>query len=115
MPSKAVVLVVASFLLVVLIFSLYSIPAVFARIDRGPISCAERMQSYMLLCCQTETDSTTGISINWCTWCDNTDPPSNCGPRFSLHSGLVNGTAAPTPAGNVLPPSNGTGTLPLEA
>ena len=105
MPIKPVVLVVASFLIAALIFSLYSIPAVFARISRGPIGCTPHgigAPGPQVLCCQTETDSTTGITINWCTLCDDTEPPSNCGPRFQAHGG-GSPTVGPTQTGNGLP------------
>ncbi|HET7147551.1 MAG TPA: hypothetical protein VFI73_03545 [Candidatus Nitrosopolaris sp.] len=111
MPTNTVVLGVACFLSVVVILSLYSIPAVSARISRGPISCTPHgvgAPGPQVLCCQTETDSATGISINWCTLCDDTEPPSNCGPRFQAHGG-GNPTVGPTQPGTGFP---NTGAIP---
>jgi hypothetical protein len=117
MPNRknAVVLVVITILAVALIFSLYSIPAVFARISKGPISCTptnatrggEGSTIKQIRCCQTETDSTTGVSITYCTYCDDTDPPSNCGPRYVSHGG-DNPTVGPTQSGNGLPSTGAT-------
>jgi hypothetical protein len=36
-----------------------------------------------IACCQDFTYSD-GIEITWCSNCDNTQPPSNCGPRYVL-------------------------------
>ena len=115
MPSKAVLgVVVTSFLIVVLIFSLYSIPDVFARkITKGPIECYGNpnsgASSSLVTCCQNTIDSS-GLEIKYCTNCE-LPGPTNCGPRYEAHGGGVNPTVGPTPAGNALPPpGNNTGT-----
>lgn len=112
MLSKAVVLVVASFLLVVLVFSLVSIP-VFARRSNGPITCHVPDIPYapplppQIECCQTVTDSE-GIAITYCTLCDDTEPPSNCSPRYTVHQGTTT-TGVPTPPTSGTLPVNNTG------
>jgi hypothetical protein len=53
-------------------------------------------------CCQSFRDGK--IETLWCTQCDNTVPPSNCGPRYEANRGVANPTGVPTPAGNALPP-----------
>jgi len=53
-------------------------------------------------CCQSFRDGK--IETQWCTQCDNTVPPSNCGPRYQANRGVANPTGVSTPAGNALPP-----------
>src|SRR6266487_4679631 len=121
MPSKAVVFVLASFLLLVLVCSIYSKPVVLAKpVSKGPITCetvyhpggspSAPSTSLTVECCQTSVDQE-GIEITTCTTCDNTNPPSNCSPPYTVR-GVVNPTGQPNPAGNALPPSNNIGTLP---
>ena len=52
-----------------------------AKVTKGPIECNLIPNSDLIQCCQTETDSK-GVEIKYCTNCDDTAPPSNCGPRF---------------------------------
>jgi hypothetical protein len=116
MPSKAVVFVLASFVLAVLIFSLYCIPDVFARINKGAIVCQPFSSNKTIndvLCCQKQTDSSSGLEITYCTICADTVPPSNCGPRFTVREGSVNTTGVIAPLGPNAPPTgNNAGTLP---
>ncbi|HET7149138.1 MAG TPA: hypothetical protein VFI73_11635, partial [Candidatus Nitrosopolaris sp.] len=115
MPTNTVVVGVACFLTVVVILSLYSIPSVSAKSSKGPIACSpsgltrggEGSTIKQVRCCQTSTDSE-GITVTYCTYCDDTDPPSNCGPRFIAHGG-GNTTVGPTQTGNGLP---NTGAIP---
>jgi hypothetical protein len=73
------------FLAITLIFGSYGRPNVaFAKsrgVTRGPVECENTPDNLVITCCQTETDSK-GVEIKYCTICDNTAPPSNCGPRF---------------------------------
>ncbi len=93
MPSKSVVLVVASFLVVVLI---YGPTVTFAKPKLGPITChtGQGLPSGKTECCQPTLSSVTGrVLLVYCTTCDDTTPPSNCSSRYL------------TSIGNVLPPS----------
>ncbi len=54
-----------------------------AKVTRGPIECDDPDSANLIKCCQTETDSK-GVEIKYCTICNGTDPPSNCGPRYSV-------------------------------
>jgi hypothetical protein len=73
------------FLAITLIFGSYGRPNVaFAKsrgVTRGPVECENTPDNLVITCCQTETDSK-GVEIKYCTICENTVPPSNCGPRF---------------------------------
>ena len=73
------------FLAITLIFASYGRPNVaFAKsrgVTRGPVECENTPDNLVITCCQTETDSK-GVEIKYCTICENTVPPSNCGPRF---------------------------------
>jgi hypothetical protein len=74
------------FLAIALIFGSYGRPNVaFAKskVTRSPIECDVVADNDLLRCCQTETDSK-GIAIKYCTFCDNTAPPSNCSPRVQV-------------------------------
>ena len=72
------------FLAIALIFGSYArSDVVFAKsrgVTRGPIECNNLPDNDLIKCCQTETDSK-GVEITYCTICDNTAPPSDCGPR----------------------------------
>jgi hypothetical protein len=119
MPSKSVVLVIVSFLLVTLIYSSVTKFNVFAlKKYVGEIACFPKGALYLseatqVTCCQN-TYYQDGLVIRYCTDCDNTQPPSNCGPRYEANRGGVNPPGLPTPAGgatNALPPSgNNSGT-----
>jgi hypothetical protein len=89
---------------------------VFARINKGAIVCQPMSTNKTindLLCCQTQTDSSNGLEITYCTWCSDTVPPSHCGPRFTVRGGSVNTTGVIAPLGPNAPPTgNNTGTLP---
>ena len=103
MPSKAVVFVVVSLLAVALIFSSYSQSALAKAIAISGITCQTNLGlSLKVECCQSFRDGK--IETLWCTQCDNTVPPSNCGPRYEANRGVANPTGVPTPAGNALPP-----------
>jgi hypothetical protein len=52
-------------------------------VTRGQMTCTEFGGGNNVACCQTETGKG-GIEIRYCTACDNTNPPSNCLPRFQL-------------------------------
>jgi len=125
MLNQAVlVLIVTSFVIVTLIFSLYSVPDVFARIKYGNIICIAGVGPKGATvgevgCCQTQTDTTNGLEIKYCTICADTQPPSQCGPRFSVRgssqgslSPVGNTTIAPStgkfPPGSIIKASPGT-------
>ena len=80
---KPITFVVISFLAIALILNSSYRFDVFAKpkLTRGPISCAPLINDDRLVrCCQTQTDSA-GLELTYCTFCDNTNPPSNCSPR----------------------------------
>jgi hypothetical protein len=111
MLSQAVlVLTVTSFVIVTLIFSLYSAPDVFARIKYGNIICLGGVGEPgatigKVGCCQTQTDTKSGLEIKYCTICDDTQPPSNCGPRYEARA---SSQGSLSPGGNTtIPPSTG--------
>lgn len=104
-PRKAIVFVVASFLGATLIFSLYSVPTtVLAKSTKGPITCRPLYtlagNAPHVQCCQTTTFPS-GFRSTSCTTCDNTQPPSNCGPSYPGRAGS-NPTVGPTQSGNGL-------------
>jgi hypothetical protein len=108
MSSKALVLAVASFLVVILIYGPIVTFEVFAKPPKlGPITChtGQGLPPGQTECCQPTLSSVTGrVLLVFCTTCDDTNPPSNCSPRY-----LTSGGAAQT---NVLPPSgNNTGPI----
>jgi hypothetical protein len=93
---KPLIFVVISLLAIALILNSSSRFDVFAKpkLTRGPISCQVQPGAPNFTeCCQTETDKK-GIEIEWCTICDNTDPPSHCGPRYPQQG--VQGLTTPT-------------------
>jgi hypothetical protein len=96
MLTKPVTFVIISILVVVLIHSSYFISnaAAAPKVTRGPIECNNILDNDLIRCCQDETDSK-GITITWCVVCDNTAPPSNCGPRAQDKEQ----PPAPTPTG----------------
>lgn len=98
MASKAVVLVVASFLLVVLILSLYSIPKASALLNKAT-SCSPISGIHLIQCCQTISDTGGAVVKVTCTICNDTEPPSNCGPPFTPQEGQT---------GPINPPTSGT-------
>jgi hypothetical protein len=125
MLSQAVlVLMLTSFVIVTLIFSLYSVPDVFARIKYGNIICYGGVGPAGATvgevgCCQTQTDTKNGLEIKYCTICADTQPPSHCGPRYEASQGsqgplspVGNTTIAPStgklPPGSIIKASPGT-------
>jgi hypothetical protein len=83
---RATLVVALLFLAVALIFGSYGRSDVFAKskVTRSPIECDNLANDNdVIRCCQTETDSK-GIAIKYCTFCDNTAPPSNCTPRTQV-------------------------------
>jgi hypothetical protein len=86
--KEAATLVVITFLSVVLIFN-HSFSALALPRNTNPIFCHVISNSAsashpngITECCQgVGTHETFG---SWCTKCDNTNPPSNCGPRYCV-------------------------------
>jgi hypothetical protein len=107
-PRIVLVFVVVSFLAVILIYSSVAQFDAFAKPPKlGPITChtGQGVPPGQTECCQPTLSSVTGrVLLVFCTTCDDTNPPSNCSPRY-----LTSGGAART---NVLPPSgNNTGLI----
>jgi hypothetical protein len=97
--NKRLIIGVVSLLIVALVYSSFPKSYVaFAAITYGDISCSGEGSLYLVRCCQTQTDDE-GIETEWCTWCDNTSPPSNCSPRYQVGHAVA-------------PPSPQTGTCP---
>jgi hypothetical protein len=94
-----VIFVIISLLVLVLIHSSYFISnaAAAPKVTRGPIECNNILDNDLIQCCQDETDSK-GITITWCVNCDNTAPPSDCGPRFQSNEQ----PPTPTPTGPII-------------
>jgi hypothetical protein len=116
MPSKAAVLVVISFLVIASIFSSSSSYVLAKPVaSKGSISCNPNplagQHTAKVTCCQTTT-YTDNTSVTYCTDCDDTKPPSNCGPRYI--NPLGHGEAVtppipiPPPPKNAPPPSETT-------
>ena len=60
-----------------------------------------------ITCCQTFTYSD-GVEVTYCAACDNTDPPSNCDPRYIPHEGSKGGDIInPKDSGGVLSNNDG--------
>ena len=81
--TRATLVVALLFLAVAFIYASYGRSDVFAKpaVTRSPIECDNLANDNdVIRCCQTETDSK-GIEIKYCTFCDNTAPPSNCTTR----------------------------------
>ena len=78
-----ILIMTAIIVLTITIISSSSLTNVLAKgkVTKGPIECNLIPNSDLIQCCQTETDSK-GLEIKYCTNCDDTAPPSNCGPRF---------------------------------
>ena len=86
-----ILIMTAIIVLTITIISSSSLTNVFAKgkVTKGPIECnlipdtadPNTGEPGLIQCCQTETDSK-GVEIKYCTNCDDTVPPSNCGPRF---------------------------------
>lgn len=123
-------------LLIVVVLICGSSSSVSARPPKpGPIKCYGYGENAVggppstpanrITCCQDFTYST-GVTKTYCTDCDNTQPPSNCSPRYQLASTnalpssgnntrtITNGqTGSPNRLGTVLPSgSNNTGAPP---
>src|SRR5919199_6398051 len=111
MPTgkELVISIVISFLVVVLVCSSSGIADVYARpkvVSKGSIDCVGKgdagSPAKQIACCQ-DWKYSDGLEVTYCTACDNTDPPSNCGPRYILNQGPSNPPPPPPPT-NVLPP-----------
>lgn len=115
--KEAAIFVVISFLLVVLVFSLYFMPHMQeTKAAQSCVSVGKGSQSGLeyARCCDTQTDEE-GIGITWCTICqmDPSGDVHDCGPRYQLGEGPVNPTVPPTneqppppqPPKSALPPS----------
>lgn len=102
MPNKAVIFVLASFLMVVLICGLAS--ASYVNAKKSDIIC----RSYgtgsfsSVECCQVIDGK------KWCTTCDNTVPPSNCTNRYPGRTTI--GVLAPIGANSTNAPSTNNNT-----
>jgi hypothetical protein len=103
---SVVSLLVISLLAIALICSSCTKLNVFA-LKRGPISCKPPtgLDLYLSVeCCQDETDNK-GITITWCTICNNTQPPSHCDPRYQNKENPPVPPKSPPPIVNTEPPS----------
>ena len=56
-----------------------------------------------VVCCAHEIGTTNG----WCTKCDNTHPPSNCGPAYPVREDKGGDTTNPKDSGGVLSDNDG--------
>lgn len=96
--NKLATIVIIVTLAAGIIFS-SSLSDVFAKgkVTKGPLKCVDALTGSTptpgvgeyVQCCRTETGSG-GIEIRYCTNCNNTSPPSNCGPRYEEQPGSVN-------------------------
>jgi hypothetical protein len=101
MPTskEATISIVISLLVIVLVFS--SVADVLAKPRKPSITCrpvptmAGNFSKQQ--CCQS-TKISPGITLTYCTTCDNTNPPSNCSDRYCV-SGCAYANAL-TPLGN---------------
>ena len=82
------------------------------KVVRGKIECVgaginPNSPALTIICCQTETGVSSGIEIRYCTRCDNTNPPSNCTPRWMDEAPVDNptGTKEGVDIGQPLTPS----------
>jgi hypothetical protein len=109
--KESVILVVICFLFVMLIcgLSFSSLLYVYAKpvASKGSVSCnlnpLAGHTTAKVSCCQ-KTTYTDGTSVTYCTDCDDTKPPSNCGPRYENPLGPAQGV---TPTIPILPRSAG--------
>jgi hypothetical protein len=108
---QPVIFVVISILIVSLIYSSFSRSYVFAAISKSPIKCQVTPYPTFTECCQTTTDKK-GIEIHWCTLCDNTDPPSHCGPRYPEQVARLRLPGITTEPPLVAPPNGSSQTVP---
>jgi hypothetical protein len=84
--NKHVTFIFVSSLVITLVFSWSSESIVFARINKGPVRCAVNIyKPHTTTCCQTTSGN--NILITYCTDCKDTEPPSDCGPRYESHEG----------------------------
>jgi hypothetical protein len=106
--KEAAILLVIPFLLVILIYSSFSrSDMVFAKqkVTSSPVTCSpwgRYATGYWVECCQTQTDAS-GLEITYCTICSNTQPPSDCGPRYIKAEKSCN-PPNPLPPKNLPPP-----------
>jgi hypothetical protein len=112
-----VVVVIVLLLLIVLIYGQTATFYAFAKPPKkGPITCRPIFNmagtAPYTECCQTTYPSTPGaLPKTYCTKCDNTVPPSNCGPAYEVRT-ANGGPLNPPSTGTLLPPSgNHTGTV----
>ena len=85
MQRRSLTFVVISVLIVALVYS--SLPKTYVTFASQsssitPIKCEVADNPAFVECCQTSKRGPGDIEIHWCTMCDNTDPPSNCGERY---------------------------------
>jgi hypothetical protein len=115
MPTNKenMILVIVTFLLFILLCSSASTSIVFAKpVKKGPIECNNSADNLKITCCQTQTSSN-GQTATYCTTCDNTAPPSNCGPRFIKQENPPPSVGPAQPLSTPPPPSNATTPPPV--
>jgi hypothetical protein len=86
---EGAILMVIPLLAIILIFSSSATYDTFA-LEKSSIRCIGKGNETpfkQVSCCQTWTYRG-GLEIVYCTDCDNTNPPSNCGPRYTSREGL---------------------------
>jgi hypothetical protein len=107
LSKPAIFVAISVFIAAALIHYSYSRYDAFA-LKKGPIDCSTGLRyapySIVAKCCQTETDDE-GIEIKWCTFCENTNPPSDCGPRFQDKENPPVPPKLPPPVVSTQPPS----------
>jgi hypothetical protein len=108
---KPVIFVVMSLFALALIWSSYSTPDyVFAKpkATRGNVHCYN-FGDVTVKCCQAEYNDRGQETHIWCTLCDKTDPPSNCGPRWDdrARAGLAPPPSTKTCPDGSAPDANG--------
>jgi hypothetical protein len=99
-----VTLAVITFLSVALIFN-HSFGVLALPPNTNPIHChiisnsaSASHPNGITECCQT-----VGATGDWCTKCDNTNPPSNCGPRYCVLN-CISGSIGPVGTSKSTPP-----------
>jgi hypothetical protein len=108
---KPLIFVVIAALAVALIYSSSSTFLVFGKKEVIDISCSP--QDGTTRCCGDEVDYDKFIygytGVTYCTTCDNTSPPSNCGPREKIERHLPTIKTPPEPGSAGIieqPPTN---------
>jgi hypothetical protein len=98
--NKRLIIGVVSLLIVALVYS--SFPKSYMAFASqsssiNPIKCEVQDNPAFIECCRTSSRGPGDIEIHWCTMCDNTNPPSNCGQRYPEVVALP--PPAPSPKG----------------